>query len=317
MQATQALLPPPSEDGKVYLSHSDVFTLLVEMATMIEIWFKGVERISKMVNVYAVPRGGIPVAYLLCMAPWMSVRMVDRPELADIVVDDIIDSGATMSRFTGMPFFALINKREHPDLPWIVFPWEVKEGNADEGIEDNIRRILQYVGEDSNREGLRDTPARVAKAWAFWCQGYKQNPKDVLKVFEDGAAGADEMIVVRDIEFYSHCEHHMAPFFGKAHVAYIPNAEQPKVVGLSKIARVVDIYARRLQVQERLTNEIVDCIHTELNALGAAVLIEAKHMCMCSRGVNKQDSMTITSALRGAIKDKPAARAEFLALVRP
>jgi GTP cyclohydrolase IA len=181
----------------------------------------------------------------------------------------------------------------------------------DEGV---IHRLLSLVGEDPDREGLRETPARVLKAWKHWCQGYDQSAADVLKTFADGAEGCDEMVVVRDIEIYSHCEHHMAPFFGVAHVAYIPDK---RIVGLSKLARVVDIFSQRLQVQERLTNQVADTIMEVLQPLGVGVVIEAKHFCMCSRGVNKQGSTTITSALRGAIKDKPSARAEFLAFVAP
>lgn len=176
-----------------------------------------------------------------------------------------------------------------------------------------IRGLLQEIGEDPDREGLLETPARVMKAWRHWCQGYGQEPKDILKTFADGAQGVDEMVVVKSIELYSHCEHHMAPFFGVAHVAYIPSK---RIVGLSKLARVVDIYSQRLQVQERLTNQIADAIQEGLDPVGVGVVIEAKHFCMCSRGVNKQGSTTITSALRGALKDKPEARAEFLAFIR-
>jgi len=177
----------------------------------------------------------------------------------------------------------------------------------------SIRTLLRAIGEDPSREGLLETPDRVMKAWKHWAQGYAQNPADVLKTFEDGAEGVDEMVIVKDIQLYSHCEHHMAPFFGKAHVAYIPDK---RIVGLSKLARVVDIFAHRLQVQERLTNQIADAIQENLQPLGVGVIVEATHFCMCSRGVNKQGSTTVTSALRGALKEKPAARAEFLALCR-
>ena len=174
-----------------------------------------------------------------------------------------------------------------------------------------IRELLKRLGEDPSREGLLETPKRVIKAWDHWTNGYKMQAADVLKTFEDGAEGTDEMVIVRDIQLYSHCEHHMAPFFGKAHVAYIPNK---RIVGLSKLARVVDIFAHRLQVQERLTNQIANALHDNLDPIGVGVVIEATHFCMCSRGVNKQGSTTVTSALRGAIKDKPEARAEFMAL---
>lgn len=174
-----------------------------------------------------------------------------------------------------------------------------------------ITKLLQVLGEDPQREGLQETPKRVMKAWRHWTSGYNQAAADVLKTFEDGAEGTDEMVIVKDIQLYSHCEHHMAPFFGKAHVAYIPNK---RIVGLSKLARVVDIFAHRLQVQERLTNQVANAIWETLEPIGVGVIIEATHFCMCSRGVNKQGSTTVTSALRGALKEKPEARAEFMAL---
>ena len=178
------------------------------------------------------------------------------------------------------------------------------------GAEAAVRILLAHVGEDAGRQGLQETPARVRKAWEHWCGGYKQNPRALLKTFEDGAElCGDEMVMVRDIELYSHCEHHMAPFFGVAHVAYIPSK---RIVGLSKLARLVDVFARRLQVQERLTNQIANTLVEELDPQGVGVMIKARHMCMCSRGVQKQHSETITTALRGAILDKPAARSEFL-----
>ena len=180
-----------------------------------------------------------------------------------------------------------------------------------QGAEGLITGLLAHLGEDPTREGLVETPARVIKAWEHWTSGYSQDPSAVLKTFVDGAEGTDEMVIVKDIQMYSHCEHHMAPFFGKAHIAYIPDK---RIVGLSKLARVVDIFARRLQVQERLTNQVADSIQDCLNPIGVGVIVEATHFCMCSRGVNKQGSTTVTSALRGAIKEKPAARAEFLSL---
>jgi GTP cyclohydrolase I len=176
-------------------------------------------------------------------------------------------------------------------------------------LEASVVRLLEYVGEDPQREGLLETPKRVAKAWKEWCSGYAQNPADVLKVFEDGANGVDEMVVVR-APVYSHCEHHLAAIFGTAVVAYIPDG---KIVGLSKIKRLVDVFARRLQVQERLTNQIADALQDHLKPKGVGVVIKARHMCMESRGVNVNGGEpTITSALRGLIKTEPDARAEFL-----
>lgn len=160
------------------------------------------------------------------------------------------------------------------------------------------------------REGLMETPGRVAKAWEFWTRGYGMNPADILKVFEDGADNYDEMVLVRDIPLYSKCEHHLADIFGTACVAYIPNG---RIVGLSKISRLVDCFARRLQVQERLTVQIADALVEHLQPLGVGVLVRARHMCMESRGICQQGHHTVTTALRGVLKDKPEARAEFMA----
>lgn len=160
------------------------------------------------------------------------------------------------------------------------------------------------------REGLQETPERVAKAWEFWTRGYGMNPADILKTFEDGAQAYDEMVLVKDIPLYSKCEHHLADIFGTACVAYIPDG---RVVGLSKLSRLVDCFARRLQVQERMTAQIADAIDTHLKPKGVGVLIRARHMCMESRGICQQGHHTVTSALRGAMKEQPAARAEFLA----
>lgn len=169
------------------------------------------------------------------------------------------------------------------------------------------------IGEDVGREGLRETPKRVVKAWRHWTGGYKVDPAQLLKVFEDGAENCDEMVVRKGIRIYSHCEHHLAPIIGDCTIAYIPNG---RVVGLSKLDRVADAFARRLQVQERLTNQIADCLWEGLRPLGVGVYINARHMCIESRGVAQHSSDTVTSALRGVMKDQPETRAEFLALAR-
>jgi len=177
-----------------------------------------------------------------------------------------------------------------------------------------IFELLQQLEPGSyEREGLHDTPERVAKAWEFWTSGYGKNPADVLKVFADGAEGYDEMVVVKDIPIYSKCEHHLADIFGTATIAYLP---KNRVVGLSKLSRLADIFARRLQVQERLTVQIADALMEHLEPLGCGVVIKARHMCMESRGVRQQGHHTITNALRGVFKDQADARAEFLALAR-
>lgn len=173
-----------------------------------------------------------------------------------------------------------------------------------------VRKLLtDVIGADANREGLRDTPARVVNAWAHWCSGYAMDPKEILKVFEDGATGYDEMVLVRDIPLYSKCEHHLADIFGTACVAYIPNG---RIVGLSKLSRLVECFARRLQVQERLTVQIADALQEHLNPLGVGVLIRARHMCMESRGISQQGHHTVTTALRGAMRTDPRTRSEFL-----
>jgi GTP cyclohydrolase IA len=177
-------------------------------------------------------------------------------------------------------------------------------------IKKNYEDIIHLLGEDKLREGLLKTPERAAKAMKFLTKGYEQDPKQILQsaMFEETY---NEMVIVKDIELYSLCEHHMLPFFGKAHIAYIPNGH---IVGLSKIPRVVDVFARRLQVQERLTEQILDCINDTLQPNGVAVVIEASHMCMMMRGVQKQNSNTTTSGFRGAFKDTDT-RNEFLKLI--
>jgi len=179
-------------------------------------------------------------------------------------------------------------------------------------MEDHIRSILKSIGEDPDREGLRKTPSRVAEALAFLTRGYRMDPD---KVINDAVFTEDyeEMIVQKDIDFFSLCEHHLLPFFGKAHVAYIP---RHKIVGVSKLARLVDVYARRLQVQERLTNQIAQTIMDKIDPLGVAVVIEAEHLCMRMRGVEKQNSLIITSTLLGAFRNRQETRAEFMNLIR-
>jgi GTP cyclohydrolase IA len=183
-------------------------------------------------------------------------------------------------------------------------------GSALAEYEALVRRQLELLGEDSDREGLVKTPSRVAKAMAWLTRGYEMNATDVIgdALFEEGADG---MVMVRDIELYSMCEHHMLPFFGKAHIAYIPDG---RVVGLSKLARVVEVFARRLQVQERMTEQIAQALAEVLKPKGVGVVIECAHMCMAMRGVEKQNSKTITSALIGNFRSDAKTREEFLRL---
>ena len=175
-----------------------------------------------------------------------------------------------------------------------------------------IREILRRIGEDPDREGLKETPDRIIRSWKELFSGYQQRAEDVL-VTQFHAEQYDEIVLLRDVEFYSTCEHHMLPFCGKAHVAYIP---ENKIVGLSKLARLVDVFARRLQVQERLTHQIASGLQRVLKPKGVAVMIEASHQCMSCRGVRKQSGKTITSCLVGAFKENLASRTEFLSLVK-
>ncbi len=264
-------------------------------------------------KVFGVPRGGVSAA--LAIGCHTGIQLVDVPDDADAIVDDLIDSGATkekwIRRFPEKPFIALLDKAD-PDWTgkWVIFPWE---SSTESSIGDNITRLIQFVGDDPKREGLAETPARVARAWQHWCSGYGRNPADVLKVFNDGGEKHNQMITVQDIPFYSHCEHHLAPFFGTATVSYIPDG---KIVGLSKMSRLVDIFSRRLQVQERMTDQIADALNENLKPKGVGVCVKARHLCMESRGVCQQGHQTITTALRGVLLSEADARAEFLQIAR-
>jgi GTP cyclohydrolase I len=180
-----------------------------------------------------------------------------------------------------------------------------------DSLKEHYTKVLDLIGEDSSREGLIKTPERVAKAMQFLTQGYDINPSEILEsaMFSEDYS---QMVLIKEIEFYSLCEHHLLPFFGKAHIAYIPDG---KILGLSKVPRVVDAFSRRLQVQERLTNEIRDCIQNTLKPKGVAVVMEARHLCMQMRGVEKQNSMTTTSAFSGAFLDSEKTRLEFMNLI--
>lgn len=303
--------------SKIKLTNKDIIKLATSFHSQIK---------SMTVNEYTpvkcfpIPRGGIPAAYLL--ASVFNIEIVDDPVQADFFFDDIIDSGATMEKwcdeYPGKPFFALIDRTDDECLHqykkgWIVFPWEGDTEDEDHSITDHITRIIQFAGDDPKREGLVETPNRVAKALTHWFNGYNKDPKDLLKVFEDGGESYDQMVVVKDIPIYSKCEHHMADIFGTATIAYIPDG---KIVGLSKLSRLADMFARRLQVQERLTNQIADALHENLNPKGVAVMIKARHMCMESRGICQQGHHTITTALKGAFIEESDTRAEFMAIAR-
>lgn len=289
------------------IDYSQLDTLVKQVVSDIKEDFGA--RAKQTLAVYGVPRGGVPAALAL-LGSDLRLILVDSPELADFIFDDIIESGATRARFSqhSVPFYALIDKSDWPHgNDWVVWPWEV---SAEAGITDHITRLLEFIGEDPGRGGLRETPARVVKAWQEWSSGYGMDPAAILKSFEDGAT--DEMVIERNIPFFSHCEHHMAPFFGSATIGYIPNK---RVVGLSKMNRLVECFSRRLQVQERLTDQIADAMAEHLGAHGVGVLIKAQHMCVMSRGIKHAGCETITSALRGCMKERDA-RAEFMLLAK-
>jgi len=178
-------------------------------------------------------------------------------------------------------------------------------------LEQITRKLLKEIGENPDREGLVRTPSRVAKSWEFFSKGYNQNLEDIINnaIFEEDAK---DMVIVRDVEFFSLCEHHLLPFFGKAHVGYIPNG---KVIGLSKIPRIIDMFSRRLQVQERLTRQVAEALQDVLNPIGVAVVMEGRHMCMQMRGVEKQNSFASTSAMLGQFRKSSETRSEFLSII--
>lgn len=276
--------------------------------------------LGKELLMYGVPRGGIPAAALVAAAMsrnLVTCQLVNEPELAHAFIDDIIDSGATRDSFArtypGVPFLALYEKGVgETRKEWLVFPWEVSRSAGDESHTDIATRLLQFVGEDPSREGLKDTPGRFAAAWQHYTSGYQRSAQHTLTAFEDGSSNYNELVLVSNIPVYSHCEHHLTPMFGLAHVGYIPSG---KIVGLSKIARLVDIFARRLQVQERMTVQVATEFESMLEPKGVGVVMQLRHLCMESRGVAAYGSVTTTSALRGCLANSDRSRAEFLQLV--
>lgn len=263
-------------------------------------------------HVYGVPKGGMIVSGFMS-------HVLHSPfvEQADFILDDLVDSGVTRDKYKKLypdkQFIALFDKQTEPELKdkWIVFPWEKDHPGGEDSIEQNIVRQLQYLGEDVTREGLIDTPKRIVKSWKELYKGYDQKPEDLLTTFM--ADGYDQIVLLKDIEMYSMCEHHMLPFIGKAHVAYIPDK---KVIGISKLARLVDMYARRLQIQERIGEQVSTALMERLQPKGAACIIEAQHLCMKMRGVNKQNSVMITSSLKGVFLKQSDARMELMKLIK-
>lgn len=263
-------------------------------------------------SIYAVPRGGVPIALL--MNEKLQLPMIEDVELITpntLIVDDICDSGRTLAKFPDNDAATIYKKVDSP-LPrwclyvtdeWIEFPYEQTERDE----QDNIVRMLETLGEDVTREGLQDTPKRVMKFY----REFLSPPQFNFTTFD--SEEYDEMIVQKDIPFFSLCEHHLAPFFGIATVAYIPDK---KIVGLSKLARTVELYARKFQNQERITSQIAERLQKELEPRGVAVTLKARHFCMEMRGIKTHDVHTVTSKLTGFFKDDPKARAEYLEYIR-
>lgn len=267
-------------------------------------------------SLYGVPRGGIYPVLIVAGIFEKPVRIVEDPTEATVIIDDIIDTGSTRQCYEskyGKPFYALIDKTAIESCAyldyWVSFPWERME--AEDSPTQNIVRLLEYIGEDPRREGLRETPQRVIKSYETLFGGYHQKPEDVLKVFKDGSC--DEMVLLRDCEFVSCCEHHMLPFLGKAHIAYIPNGT---VIGVSKLARILEIYARRLQIQERLGQQVTTCLDSLLHPKGSACILEAQHLCMTTRGVKKQSSVMVTSSLTGVFREDARTRSELMSMLK-
>jgi GTP cyclohydrolase I len=268
---------------------------------------------NRLVRFYPATEKLLPLVLML-QSKYPNAALADNPSDAEVLLiqenDPDFESWSVTVREYDL-IQELVWDAKADTLPWEV-PHDFVPYNQ-KMLEEATYDLLSYLPDDEKRPGLLETPKRVAKAWAFWTGGYDQKPEEILKVFEDGAEGSDEMVVVRDIPLYSKCEHHLADIFGHVDIAYIPNG---KVVGLSKLSRVVDVYARRLQVQERLTNQIADALYKHLDAIGVGVVVRARHMCMESRGIRQQGHHTVTSALRGVIREDASARAEFLQLIR-
>jgi GTP cyclohydrolase I len=273
---------------------------------------------EKYTCIHGVPKGGIPLAVALSRE--LGLRLSSHKSsypFEVLVVDDVVDSGTTRQKFHQHDFACLHWKKVAVAPPtfavhanvdkWIQYWWEGEEKPA----EDAVIRLLEIIGENPKRQGLLETPKRVLASYEKIFGGYMVDPADLVKTFDKESY--DQMVLLKNIEVYSMCEHHMLPFIGKAHVAYIP---RHKVIGISKLARIVEAYSRRLQIQERLTDQITECLIENLQPFGAACVIEAEHLCMRMRGVEKQNSVMVTSSLKGVFLEKPAAREEFMRLTQ-
>jgi GTP cyclohydrolase IA len=276
---------------------------------------KKIKEVGKQYSgIFGVPSGGILPAFIISQD--IGIPFLDYQQDNCLIIDDLIDSGRTLQKYTGYDWAVLYRKKHSPLTSyflkevdgWIDLPHE-KDETAD--IEDHITRILEYIGENPNREGLIDTPKRVVKMYKEIFRGYNERQKPQITVFDNGKDGIfyDQMIIDTG-DFYSQCEHHTVPFFGKYYFAYIPDK---KIIGLSKVARIVDYYSAKLQIQERLVKEIVDEIEKVCQPKGIALIMKGEHLCKTMRGCKKKGKM-ITSDMRGGFKDNSETRNEFLKL---
>lgn len=273
-------------------------------------------------SVYGIPRGGIPLA--LELSRLLEIPIVDESSITKttLIVDDLVDSGLTLKPWMeNKHITATIHVKDCSEIKpnffvdlkpagqWIEYWWEKNEKPA----EDSVIRLLQMIGEDVKRDGLRETPKRVINAYKEMFSGYNLDPKDIIKTFDDNY---DQIVLLKDVEFYSNCEHHLLPFWGKAHIAYIPNG---KVIGISKLARILDVYTKRAQIQERIGDQVVKALMDNLKPVGAACILEAAHLCMRMRGIQKQNSVMTTSSLGGVFLEDTdkgrAARKELMDLI--
>ena len=292
------------------LSWSDVVHRARVIAERIDLIFA-----KRAVKIYGVPRGGVYAAQSVMSFIEGDAYLVEEPDDDCIFIDDVLDSAKTRDNIAteydyDIPFYTLVNKQAEKSLQgiWVSFPWE--RMNKENAPTENIRRLIEYIGDDLNREGLQETPERVIRSYGKLFGGYKQNPKDIIKTFKDDSC--DEMVVIKNIEFFSTCEHHMLPFFGKAHIAYIPKG---KVIGISKLIRILEVYTRRLTIQERICQQITGALQGMLKPRGAACVLEAQHFCMTARGVEKQNSIMVTSSLTGVFKESKETRNEFINMI--
>lgn len=294
-----------TDETKIKISYSKLIQDINALAAVIR------QSTEQYKTVYAVPRGGVIVGALIAQS--LGLTLVEEPtdEKSCLVVDDLVDSGKTLDKYPHNTKAVLYTKPHSPgnwhyrveELDgWIEFPYE--DTNTD--VEENFRRILEYLGEDPTREGLRETPKRYIKFMRQFLE------KEEFKFTAFKNEGTDEMVIQKNIPFYSLCEHHTAPFFGMAHVAYIPGE---KIVGLSKLARTVRHYASNFQNQERITTQVAERLEKELSPGGVAVMLEARHFCMEMRGVKTHDTTTVTTKLTGAFKDNIETRNEFMSII--